>query len=204
MVSIPMRAIRQQLFRTALASILFLSNATSSPSTTIAKVTLSDLFKQADLVATVRILSGDSEHYDVTVYKGQIEKAFKGARANQTIYFGPHVSFGVGSEYLGFLSKAEKGIEPGGKSPGVNYGVLPSFFRIMYAGFSIMPIEYVCVFDGKDTAQQCDYAVKLNPEQVIVPASVKAFPRGEAGPITNYEKWVRRDELVALLERFAK
>ena len=197
--------IMRRIFTGIAASILLvLTIVPSSPGTSIAKVSVSDLFRQADVVATVRVLSGDSEHYPVTVYKAEVEKAFKGTAAREIIYFGPFVSFGVGSEYLVFLSKAEKGIEPRDKPSGFNYGVLPSFFRIMYDGFSIMPIEYACVFEGKDVAQQCDYAVKLNPEQVILPATIKAFPRGEAGTLTNYEKWVRRKELVAFLEQAAK
>ncbi len=188
----------------AVSIMLILTLVPTALGASIARIRVSDLFKQADVVATVRILSGDSEHYPVTVYKGEVEKAFKGTAPKEIIYFGQFVSFGVGSEYLVFLSRAEKEIEPKDKPSGFNYGVLSSFFRIMHGGFSIMPIEYACVFEGKDVAQRCDYAVKLNPEQVILPATIKAFPRGEAGALTNYEKWVRQKELVSFLEQAAK
>ena len=188
-----------RVYRVVIASILFLVIVTSASGTSIAKVTVIDLFRQADLVAVIEVLSGDTEHYPVTVYKAKVKKAFKGTRPGETIYFGPFISYGVGSEYLVFLSKDEKGIEPKDKSSGVNYGVIPSFFRIMYVGFSIMPIEYACVFDGKEISQHCDYAIKLNPEQIILPASIKTFPHEDVGAITNYEKWVRRDGFLDFL-----
>lgn len=183
---------------------MFLVVIAPSPGTSIARVKVNDLFKQADLVAIVRILSGDSEHYPVTVYKAEVVTAFKGVTQGEKIYFGPFVSYGTGNEYLVFLSKSEKGVEPQGEASGFNYGSVHSFFQIMYAGFGIMEIEYSCVFDGKDVKQQCDYAVKLNPEQIILPDSIRVFPQGDADAVTNYHKWVRRDGLVELLEQMKR
>jgi len=40
--------------------------------TTIRSVKLNDLFKEADLVALIRITSGDSESYPVAVYKAKV------------------------------------------------------------------------------------------------------------------------------------
>ncbi|HYM78115.1 MAG TPA: hypothetical protein VE377_19220 [Candidatus Dormibacteraeota bacterium] len=191
---------RHLLSRFVWQSIVFLSICCLLTGTSVAPVSIDDLFKQADLVAIVHILSGDSEHYPVTVYKGKVETAVKGTATGEIIYFGPYVSYGVGSEYLVFLRKSEKGIEPRDKSSGINYGSVPTFFQGMYGGFSIMPIEYACVFEGKEVSQQCDYAVKLNPEQTILPPGIQAFLRGEVGAATNSDKWVRREAIVSFLK----
>src|SRR5713226_579793 len=122
---------------------------TFAPGSTIAPVKVNDLFKEADLVAIVRILSGDSEHYPVTVYKAKVITALKGTDLAETIYFGPFVGSGVGNEYLVFLKKSGNGIKPKDDSPGLNYGPVPLFFQIMYDGYTILPSAYACVFDGK-------------------------------------------------------
>jgi len=48
-----------------------------------------DLVKQADLVASIRIVSGDTEHDPKAVYKGEILEAFNAAEKGAIIYFGP-------------------------------------------------------------------------------------------------------------------
>jgi len=182
---------------------LFLTTIQLALATTIAPVKLRDLFTQADTVAIVRILSGDSENYDVTVYKAEVLLAFKGASQSEKVYFGPYTSFGIGEEYVVFLKKSEKGLEPKEKSPGLNYGPIKRFLRIMYGGFSVMPVEYACVFDGKEIREQCDYGVKLNPKQVVLPKDIRTFPAGAPTSVTNYNQWVRKDALVALLKQVA-
>jgi hypothetical protein len=193
----------RSVIRNVICSLLVGLNTPLATGTTIASVKVETLFHEADLVAIVRILSGDSENYPVTIYKAEVLKAFKGAAVKEKIYFGPFVSLGVGSEYLVFLSKSNNGIKVQGSSP-LNYGAIPIFYRIMYDGYSIMPITYECVFDGKEMSQECDYGVNLNPEQVLLPKSVKMFPSGEAGPLTNYRKWVRKAVFVSLLDAMTK
>jgi hypothetical protein len=192
-----MKACVEWIFRFVLASSLFIVPASA---TTIARVKLSDLFKQADLVAVVKIVSGDGENYSVVVYKAKVLTAFKGTVAKETIFFGPFEGFGVGNEYIVFLNKSERGMKSEGGAGGSSYGDLPVLYRIMYDGFSILPSSYECVFNGKAIAEQCDYSVKLNPEQIILPPGVKEFPPGEAGPLTNYCKWVRKSVFIGLLE----
>jgi hypothetical protein len=170
--------------------------------TTIASVKLHDLFKQADLVAVVRIVSGDTEHYPTTVYKATIETPFKGATKGDMIFFGPFVGLGVGHEYVAFLRKSSE-IRPNNGSSGLNYGIIPTPYEIMYDGYSILNVDYACVFDGQGIPQQCDYGVKLNPEQVVLPRNIKTFPPGDAGAIPNHKKWVRRELLLDELKRIS-
>lgn len=190
-----MNAFIKWAFRFVLISSLFVVPACAN---TIARVKLADLFKQADLVALVKVVSGDGENYPVVVYKATILTAFKGAVAKETIFFGPFESFGVGNQYL---NKSALEVRPEEHASVSSYGVLPVFYRIMYDGFSVPPSGYECVFDGKVITEQCDYSVKLNPEQIILPQGVEDFPPGDAGPLTNYCKWVRKSVFIGLLEK---
>lgn len=142
------------------------------------KVAIRDLFKQADIVAVIQILSGDTENYDTTVYKSRVLTAFKGAEVGQQLFFGPFVGYEVGGEYVAFLLRAKVSpkLQPH-KGPTITYGPLEAFHLIMYQAYSIMPLRYECAFDGKDSAQRCDYGVRVNTDQVKLPAAVKTFPR---------------------------
>jgi hypothetical protein len=48
---------------------------------------LGDLFKAADVVALVKVVSGDAENYDCAVYKGEVVTSFKGIQPGTSIYF---------------------------------------------------------------------------------------------------------------------
>ncbi|MGH9710057.1 MAG: hypothetical protein ACRD37_05890, partial [Candidatus Acidiferrales bacterium] len=65
-----------------------------------ATIKIQNLLKQADLVAVVRIRSGDTEQYPTAVYKAEVLKSFKGTEVGAKIFFGPYASYGLGSEYL--------------------------------------------------------------------------------------------------------
>jgi len=182
-------------------------NASSTRTTTTveisepATVKLEDLFKQADLVAVVKIQSGDSERYSQTVYKAEIVMSFKGAAKGDIIFLGPFIGYGIGSEYLAFLKRSNQKMIPSREppSPTVSYGELPVFYRIMYDGYSFMEIGYACVFDGKEVNQRCDYGIRINPYQVVLPKKIKTFPAlPEEGDLSK--KWVRKDRLLSHME----
>ncbi len=52
---------------------------------------IGDLFKAADIVAVVGILSGDVENYECAVYRGRVVQSFKGVTPGAIVYFGPYV-----------------------------------------------------------------------------------------------------------------
>ncbi len=64
---------------------------------------ISELFKRADIVAVVRVLSGDTENYEHVVYKGEVIQGFKGVPRGATLYFGPFIGERLGWEYVLFL-----------------------------------------------------------------------------------------------------
>jgi hypothetical protein len=164
-------------------------------------VRLDELFQQADAVATIEILSGDAEHYATAVYKARVVESFKGLTSGETIYFGPFISYGIGSEYLAFLHRSQTGVRPEqpGENGPVSYGALQSFYEVMYEGYSIMPVEYLCVFNGKEPSEQCDYGIKINTYQVRVPKTIKGFPPERDDAVGTDKKWFRRAQLLSLL-----
>jgi hypothetical protein len=169
-----------------------------------ATLTVSELFKQADIVAVIRILSGDSEHYPITVYKAKVLTPFKGAQRGERLYFGPFVSYGVGSEYLAFLQRSKSGVAPsaGTADSGLHFGSVGAFYRVMYEGYSVMPIRYVCVFGGGEPKEPCDYAVEINTYQVKLPKSLRTTPAETEDMSSGDKKWVKREGLLSVLETF--
>jgi hypothetical protein len=197
-----MRNVRNLRTRICLSLLLFVCSLSSSFATSIRTVKLATLFEQADKVVLIKILSGDSEHYETAVYKAVVEGAYKGAAKNEIIFFGPFEGYAVGSEYILFL-KNGAGEEP--KNDGaLSYGSLSHVDRIMYDGYAALVVGYDCVFDGAEIDQECDESVQLNPEQVALPSGLKAFPKGDATSLTNYKKWVRRKPFLAEMERLMR
>jgi hypothetical protein len=170
---------------------------------TIVSVSLENLYKQADFVSFVKILSGDVEHYNGAIYKAEVLKAYKGAKEKEIIYFGEFISYGIGSEYLAFFNKADKTIgqliDEDVKNSSAPYNAKQSFFRIMYAGYSIMPVGFECLFDVKNKHNKCDYGIQLNVRQVKIPSALNAFLE-ETDTVAPDERWVRRTAIENTLE----
>jgi hypothetical protein len=201
---------RRVLSRSLLGLVAFgLSVSAQRQTVTIsepAPVKVEGLLKQADLVAVVRIVSGDTEHYTNAVYKAEVLQPFKGVETGKTVYFGPFVKFGLGGEYLVFLRHSEKGLEP--KQPsvasGLDYGPIPSFYLVMYEGYGALPIEYDCVFDGKEIAQRCDYGIKVNTHQVVLPQGLRTYPSSAKGSFSEDTKWVRKTVFLSFMQTLSK
>ncbi len=135
---------------------------------------LTNLFKQADKVALVKVIAGDTEAYDVAVYKAEIVKSLKGMPAEKTIYFGPYLGERLGWEYIVFLRDVPKTISPKSTSS-AGYGII-HYSEIFNEGYTSMEISYECVFDGKDIAQRCDYGVRVCTDYIKLPKSMPTFP----------------------------
>jgi len=157
--------------------------------------TLQSLFAQADTVALVKIVAGDTENYGVTVYKATVAESFKGPAAGEVIYFGPHAGRKIGSDYVVFLQNTATP-----KSPKTNS--TSSYGTIRYSvdfdeGYATMETSYQCVFPGKDT-ERCDNAVRISTGYIRLPKSIAAFP--PISEVTDFGfRWVRKNEFLALL-----
>jgi hypothetical protein len=179
-----------------------LTRAQRSETVTITEPTVIDLaslFKQADTVALVKVISGDAENYSVTVYKAEVVKNFKGTTAGENIYFGPYVGDRVGWEYILFLRNVTQPIAAKTKS-GAGYGTI-SYSEVFDEGYSSMMTSYKCVFDGKTAAEQCDYGVRVCTDYIVLPKLTPTSP-----PMTQNTpfgcRWVRRQAFISVLETF--
>jgi len=158
--------------------------------------TLQSLFAQADTVALVKIVAGDTENYGVTVYKATVAESFKGPVTGEVIYFGPHAGRKIGSGYVVFLQNTATP-----KSPKTNS--TSSYGTIRYSvdfdeGYTTMETSYGCVFPGKVIAERCDDGVRVCTDYITLPRSTALAP-----PISEETdfgcRWARNREFLALL-----
>jgi hypothetical protein len=135
-----------------------------------AVVTIGELFREADVVAIIRILPGESEM--------EVLSGFKGARAGEKLGFTRYSNTSIGAEYLVFLRR------PHGGEPG---------YVGMYQGYGVMPVDQVCAFAGRDKNRGCDSGVEIDTYQVRLPKRIRTYPsQSENGN----KKWVKRSALV--------
>jgi hypothetical protein len=165
-------------------------------------VTIGDLFTQADQVALVRIVAGDTEHYGTVVYKAVVEVPYKGSKATEVVYFGPYAGLGVGAEYVVFL-QAGAGVKVQ-TTGGLAFGDVAELGKIMSAGYAALPVGYECVFDESSLVRRCDDSVELNPEQIVLPKTMRTYPRHEAGSVSSYKIWVRRSDFLPRLQMLSE
>jgi len=77
-----------------------------------AKYDLEQMFKSSDVVAVVKVISGDTESYNSAVYKAKVIRSFKGAKTGEILYFGPFIGERLGWEYVLFLQNAKDPLSP--------------------------------------------------------------------------------------------
>ena len=162
-----------------------------------AVITLANLFRQSDTVALVKIVSGDAENYNIAIYKGEVIESFKGAATGTTIYFGPYVGERIGWEYVLFLRTVAKPIAPG-SAPSAGYGTI-HYSEIFNEGYSSMMSSYECVFSAKADSGQCDDAVRVCTDYIVLPKSTPTFPPESTGADFGC-RFVRKKSFIALLE----
>lgn len=154
----------------------------------------------SDMVAVVRVVSGDTENYDSAIYKAVVVTGFKGATEGKTIYFGPFIGQRLGYESMLFLRKAKVPATP--KNPQSAYGAVP-YLNVFNEGYSSMEIAYECTFDGKEIRQQCDYGVRVYTDYIVLPKGTEtAPPMGEETPFGC--RWVRKATFLSLIRDIAE
>ncbi|MFY9647323.1 MAG: hypothetical protein WAK29_19235 [Terriglobales bacterium] len=185
---------------TVLMSALVSAQSQSTTITEPGVYKISDLFKTADVVALVKIVSGDTESYEHVVYKGEVVQSFKGMHRGAAVYFGPFVGEKLGWEYVLFLRNATKPITPKTTAT-ASYGTVP-YSEVFNEGYSSMETSYACEFDGKEIAQKCDYGVRVCTDYIKLPQSMPAFPPADNDPPFGC-RWVRKSVFVSLLDTLA-
>lgn len=158
---------------------------------------LADLFRRADTVALVKIVSGDTEAYEVAVYKAEVVRSFKGSEPGRVIYFGPYVGNKLGSEYFVFLRKVSDALTPK-TTAAAGYGTI-HYQEIFNQGYSAMVTSYECVFSGKEIADQCGDAARVCTDYIKLPKATPVSP-----PMTKDTpfgcRWVRKPIFTSLLQ----
>jgi len=184
------------IFAVIFAQLSWAQQPTKVTVTEPAVIDLANLFKQANTVALVRIVSGDAENYEITVYKAQVVKSFKGTTAGESIYFGPYMGERIGWEYILFLHNVTQPIAPKSTSS-ISYGTI-HYSEIFNEGYSSMMTSYECVFDGKTVAERCDDGVRICTDYIVLPKSIHTFP--PASEDTPFGcRWARRQPFLSLL-----
>lgn len=193
-----------RLLSTVLALFVQTAGAQNSKEITIREpgtYKLDDLFKQADRVILAKVVAGDTESYDIAIYKAEVVKSFKGSGMGETVYFGPFVGESLGSEYILFLRDVSKPITPK-RTSSAGYGTV-RYFEVFNEGYTSMRTSYECVFGGKEVAQQCDYGVRICTDYIKLPKSIPAFPPESDDPPFGC-RWVRKAVFVSILDSLAK
>ncbi len=181
----------------------YLGAMAQSTTVTIAEpaaTNLTDLFQHADVVASVKIVSGDSENYGVAIYKARVIQSFKGPGPGEMIYFGPYVGMRLGWEYIVFLHAESEVIVPKASSSG--YGPI-HYAKILNEGYGALMSSYECVFHGSNVAQQCGEALRVCTDYIHLPKSIATFPSRSED--TDFGcRWVRKTEFVPALAALRK
>jgi hypothetical protein len=184
-----------------LTSLLAFSQETKTVEITEPAVyKLADLFAAADVVAVVRIVSGDAEHYDSAVYKGEVIRSFKGSTKGEILYFGPFMGERIGWEYVLFLRNSKQLlIAKSDRSP---YGSV-TYHKVFDEGYSSMETSYECVFKGKDIAEQCAFAVRVCTDYIKLAKTTRTSPPLDEE--TSFGcRWVRKDNFEQVLKQMSK
>ena len=193
--------------RMIVSSLIVLMSTLASTQSEVVTITepgvykISDLFKEADVVAVVKIVAGDTENYNHAVYKGEVIRSFKGVERGAIVYFGPFVGEKLGWEYVLFLRSVAKPITPKTMAT-ASYGTI-RYLEVFNEGYSSMESSYACVFDGKEIAQQCDDGVRVCTDYIHLPKSTPVFPPENNNPPFGC-RWVRKTVFFSLLDSQTK
>ncbi len=164
------------------------------------RIELADLFKSADIVAVVHILSGDAESYDKAIYKAEVIRSFKGTKEKGILYFGPFIGSRLGNEYLVFLQSSKEPAVPKKVSTAL-YGTV-QYSNVFNEGYSSMAASYECVFDEKKDSEPCDYAIRVCTDYIILPQDIRTFPAMETDTPFGC-RFVHRKAFESLVEHIA-
>src|SRR5437867_4563272 len=130
-----------------IATLVLFASYAPARATSIASVALDALYREADVVALIAVTGADSVAFEDAVYRADVVQGFKGVQKGTTIYFRPYSTYRLGGEYISFLRRSGK-ILGNFLKPVQNpwpSAVNDSYLRIMYAGYSVLPVEYTCV-----------------------------------------------------------
>jgi len=180
--------------------------------TTIPKVPLAELFQKADVVALVQVTEGRTlgtgEETCGASYEAIVVAGLKGANVGSTIKFGHNFGFEVGTQYILFLVKPDRPFDPKmsmnsemermrGHLNARCSSQWPDL-TVMHSGNGALPVSFSAQFNYKDSVRVASRFVGIPPGvevKAAMPSDIEEF----SGVV-----WVRLDDMLKLLQQFAK
>lgn len=181
--------------------------------TTLPRLSVDDLYTNADVVAVVTIesggmVSGDGQGCGVK-YSGRVVHAMKGAfRQGDIVEFGPNAGLGIGTRKLVFLNERSAVYHP---RVSTNSGALmdeaaaqkacastAAKYVVMFDGMGVLDISWTSKFHYRE-------AVAFKDEWIAAPPGVekKVRERGD-DRIESTEYWVEVDDVVEYLKKLQR
>jgi len=180
--------------------------------TTLPPIQLSQLFGDADVVALVEVVSGETlgtgEKSCGAKYSALVVDGFKGASAGATIEFGNYYGYEIGNRYVLFLVGPGRKHEPMMSSNSMHLAARAEYEEqcasriqrntVMHSGNGALKVHWVTDFRYKD-------GVAVPTRYVVLPNTVATIPAKitETNEFSG-EVWVRLPELVEVLRGMGK
>jgi len=191
-----------------LLNALFLLFPLSSFATTLPRLPLDDLYKNADVVAVVQIESGSivevGERACGIRYSGRVVESIKGPyKKSDTVEFGPYSGRGIGDSALVFLNRSDNVYSPKTSTNSTALAQEAAYretclskmpkYSIMFDGFGFLEISWTTKFDYKE-------AVLFKDRWIASPGELERKLR-EPGDnqIKSDEYWVKANDVVTYL-----
>ncbi|MEH6639509.1 MAG: hypothetical protein V7717_09560 [Porticoccaceae bacterium] len=191
-----------------LAALLF---SLSVGATTLPKISVAELFNEADMVAIVQVVDGqvlgELEESCGAKYKARVIRGFKGADT-EYIYFGHFHGYEIGGRYLLFLTEPSRDYRPLMSTNSRSVEAEREFMekcsnlltakKVMHSGNGALKIMWTGEYKYKD-------AVAVPNRYVAFPESVPRKPAdlGERGEFSEYV-WILETSATEYLESIAK
>jgi len=176
-------------------------------STTVPQIRITKLYQQADVVAIVRIESGETINGTNfpcgAKYQGKVINSLKNSKVNQLIEFGYYFGHGIGNEYIVFLNKKHNVYSP---LASTNSGLMDSqaqFDRecyskhpelvVMHSGFGMRELQY----HGESKS---NYAFLIPTNYLSLPKDTEyTEPKKSECDTFDECKWVDKEAMLILL-----
>lgn len=184
----------------------------SAGGTTLPPIALDQLFRDADVVASVQVVSGEllgvGEASCGAKYSALVLDGFKGVTAGTTIEFGNYFGYEIGNQYILFLVRPGRTHEPMMSTNSMHLNARAEHLKrcgqkllrntVMHSGNGALKIHWVAELKYKD-------GVAIPTRYVTLPAGLSTVPAKvtETNEFSG-EVWVALPEFSKVLRELGK